>query len=211
MEKQQAQSGGQNRRAGIGAARRNLSVVADVLYCGECGGRMTCSTAGRMQCSTAKECGSSMCTNKRNWPRQAVEERLLAALKDELMSEAALRTFMQLYNAEIDKMNAAHTRVREAVKAERAEIDSSIGNVMTAVRKGYANDTLMAELTRLETRKAEIDAELAAPQIKPYSLHPNAAALYRQHIEELANQLEHPETGDQVRRSCPTEWCRSCG
>ena len=56
-------------------------------------------------------------------------------------------------------------------------------------------------ISRLETRKAEIDAELATPQVKPYSLHPNAAALYRQHIEELADQLEHPETGDQVRQS----------
>ena len=201
LEKQQTQSGGQNRRAGIGATRRNLSVVADVLHCGECGGRMTCSTGGRMQCSTAKECGASMCTNKRNWPRQAVEERLLAALKDELMSEAALRSFMQLYNAEIDKMNAAHTRKRETIKAERAEIDSSIANVLAAVRKGFANETLMADLTGLESRKSELDAELAKPQVKPYSLHPNAAALYRQHIEALADQLEHPETGDQVRQS----------
>ena len=161
-----------------------------------------------MQCSTAKECGSSMCTNKRNWPRQAVEERLLAALKDELMSEAALRSFMQLYNAEIDKMNAGHARKREAIKAERAEIDSGIANVMTAVRKGYANDTLMAELTRLQTRKTEIDAELAMPQVKPYSLHPNAAALYRQHIQELANQLEHRRRATRCARASAACWRR---
>ena len=83
------------------------------------------------------------------------------------MSEAALRTFMQLYNAEIDKMNTGHARKREAIKAVRAEIDSGITNVMTAVRKGFANETLMAELTRLGNRKTEIDAELATPQVKP--------------------------------------------
>src|SRR3546814_5552951 len=40
LEAQQAASGGRSRRAGIGATRRSVTVLAGILSCGTCGGRM---------------------------------------------------------------------------------------------------------------------------------------------------------------------------
>lgn len=201
MGKQQKATGGATRRSGIGAARDNLSLVAQRLVCGECGGSMTNSSSGYVRCIRAEETERTACTNKRNWPRKPIEARLLDALHDELMSETALRHFMTVYNAEIDKLNAAHNRTRKAQEQELSEVTSQITNVVASVRQAPASQTLLAELTRLEERKAELETVLSEPEARPYSLHPNAAGLYRQKITDLASALQDAETGPEARAS----------
>src|SRR3546814_14820177 len=73
VDAQQRESGGSNRRAGIGAARRSLTALAGRLFCGNCGGKMTASGGHYVQCSTAVRTGGSICANKKNHRRS--EER----------------------------------------------------------------------------------------------------------------------------------------
>src|SRR3546814_16484834 len=70
VDAQQRESGGSNRRAGIGAARRSLTALAGRLFCGNCGGKMTASGGHYVQCSTAVRTGGSICANKKNHPRE---------------------------------------------------------------------------------------------------------------------------------------------
>src|SRR3546814_8740324 len=76
----QRESGGSNRRAGIGAARRSLTALAGRLFCGNCGGKMTASGGHYVQCSTAVRTGGSICANKKNHRRDLIEARVFDGL-----------------------------------------------------------------------------------------------------------------------------------
>ena len=59
----------------------------------------------------------------------------------------------------------------------------------------------MAKLKELESREAEIKANLAVSAPNLISFLPNAAELYRQQIVELEQALSHPEHGDAAREA----------
>jgi hypothetical protein len=65
IEQQRAKSGGKNRRAGVGAIRHNLSILGGLLYCGECGSKMTRAGGDYLRCSLAAETGGSACSHTR--------------------------------------------------------------------------------------------------------------------------------------------------
>jgi len=201
IEQQKARSGGKDRRAGIGAARHNLTILGGLLYCGECGHKMTRAGGDHLRCSHAAETGGSACSHTRCYPRAAVEGRVLAVLGNELMQAPAIETFLRAYNAEVTRMSAARARAHKTLASDLARIETEISNVVDAVAAGFANATLKIKLESLEAEKVTLTAKLAEPAPKPISFLPNAAELYRQRIAQLEQALRHPESGDAAREA----------
>ena len=65
---------------------------------------------------------------------------------------------------------------------------------MAAIEGGAWNEILRDRLTELETRRTEIDRDLAATVAQsPVTLHPNAAGLYAARVGELEAALSEPD------------------
>ena len=65
---------------------------------------------------------------------------------------------------------------------------------MGAIEGGAWNEILRVRLTELETRRTQIDAELATAVVPaPVTLHPNAAGLYAARVGELEAALNDPD------------------
>ncbi len=66
--------------------------------------------------------------------------------------------------------------------------------IMAAIEGGAYNEILRARLTELETRRTQIDAELATAIVPPpVTLHPNAAGLYAARVRDLEAALNEPD------------------
>ncbi len=74
----------------MGAARHNLTILGGLLYCGECGSKMTRVGGDYLRCSLAAETGGSACSHTPCYPRRTVEGRVLGVLGNELMQTPAI-------------------------------------------------------------------------------------------------------------------------
>src|SRR3546814_7211544 len=113
VDAQQRESGGSNRRAGIGAARRSLTALAGRLFCGNCGGKMTASGGHYVQCSTAVRTGGSICANKKNHRRDLIGARVFDGLGALLSTPPMVQLFQKAYGKEL----AAANKQREIGRA----------------------------------------------------------------------------------------------
>jgi site-specific DNA recombinase len=201
IDSQQAESGGKNRRAGIGAARRSLTVLAGRLFCGCCGSKMTASGGRYVQCSTAARTGGSVCTNKKNHRRDLVEAGVFGGLDTLLGTPAMVTLFHEAYGREIAAANKARTRQHGALDDELSRIEREVGNLIAAIGRGFDNPSIKAKLDGLEARRAEIQAESAKPAPDALAPHPEAETVWQAKIRALSTNIKDGPEGQPLREA----------
>ncbi len=67
-----------------------------------------------------------------------------------------------------------------------------LDQLIDAISEGVRGAGLQTRMDELETRKAVLQAELAAPPPSPVRLHPNLAVLYRERVDRLQESLSDP-------------------
>ena len=70
-------------------------IFSGLLHCAECGGRFVVVDRYRYGCSRHRDRGPEVCGNNLRVPRRIVEERLLATIKEDLLSEEAYQVFAE--------------------------------------------------------------------------------------------------------------------
>ena len=68
-----------------------------------------------------------------------------------------------------------------------------LNGLYDAIADGIRTPGLKDRLEELEARRADLDAELAAPPPTSVRLHPNLSAMYRRKVEQLSQTLSDPE------------------
>ena len=110
-------------------------------------------------------------------------------LAPELVAE-----FVAEFAAECARLNRDRASEETKLHKERGAVERSLNGIMGAIEGGAWNDILRVRLTELETRRKQIDAELAAAVVPaPVTLHPNAAGLYAARVGELEAALNDPD------------------
>ena len=110
-------------------------------------------------------------------------------LAPELVAE-----FVAEFAAECARLNRDRASEETELHKERGAVERSLNGIMGAIEGGAWNDILRVRLTELETRRTQIDAELAAAVVPaPVTLHPNAAGLYAVRVGELEAALNNPD------------------
>jgi site-specific DNA recombinase len=147
-------------------------------------------------CSTARNKGT--CANRRTIKRRELEAMVLDGLKAKLMDPEAVKAFVAEFHREINRLTAEKRAQAEGKRRDIEKVEREIQALVEAVKRGAFSTALQRELTALEARHADLTREAATPAPAPVVIHPNASALYRKKVAELAAALASPNVRSQA-------------
>lgn len=181
--------------------RKRPGVFSGLLRCGVCGAAYTATSAGRLVCAARRERGPSACSNKRVVMRGLIEQRVLTALKDRMLSPEAVATYIRAYHKAWQKKRVGELAQRTPVERRLAEVGRRIERGVEAIFDGSATPLIKKGLADLEVEKEELEARLGAmgDVEPPIDLHPRLAEAYAAKIEELQAVLASAAEDDRRR------------
>ncbi|MCB4825186.1 hypothetical protein [Roseicella aerolata] len=112
------------------------------------------------------------------------------------MAPDLLAAFVAEYTAEWNKMAAEVGAAGERHRRELQGIERQLANLFDAIAGGLQSAALQARLSALETRKAELEALVAATPPTLPALRPNLAEVYRAQVEALHRAIAAGDTPD---------------
>jgi site-specific DNA recombinase len=178
----QARMGALGKDSGTpGPGRPPRHLLSGLLRCGECGGPMVVIDKYSYGCSTAKDRGT--CTSQARVRRAVAEERILATVRDDFLSEESFQRF-QRYAAAALKAAAPDTGGATQCLAEATRVRD---NVMAAIRAGIITPSTKTELVKAEADVAAAQAALEqAKQFQPAKFLPRARETWERMFSSLA-------------------------
>lgn len=140
-------------------------------------------------CSTRRNKGT--CDNDMNIRRDALEERVLNALRHNLMKPELFQEFCDEFTREMNKLRMERRASIDAAEAEIKKIDRELEKILDLYLKDALSVDMVKERSkRLEARKRDLQRVLVEAEEPPPLLHPNMAHHYRAQVEELYAALQ---------------------
>lgn len=175
----------------LNATHRPRTLLSGLVFCGTCGGSYARRGQDRFTCSN-HGLGNG-CDNARTVPGKALEDRVLAGLRERLMTPEIMAEAMRAYTQETNRLNRERRSAAEATRRELGETARAIAEIVRVIEQGGWHCALSDRLTELEARQDNLTARLTdIPQDVP-DLHPGIADIWRRRIEHLAETLSHPD------------------
>ena len=176
---------------GFWARRRPQHVLTGKVFCGGCGGAFGAIGRDYLGCTAAHRQG--VCANRETLKRDALEDVILGALRQQLMAPEQVAAFVAEFAAEWNRLQA--TAGVEAVQLRKAlaGVERKLTGLIDAIAEGFRAPGLQQQLDDLEARKAALTRQVAqAAQAMP-RLHPNLGEIYRAKVAALAEALSGPD------------------
>lgn len=174
-------------------ANRPVSLLSGLLSCGCCGGKVGMIVNSRFGCLNHHRRGT--CVNNRTIPRQRIEARVLAGLKDRLVSSDSVAEAVRAFAEEVNRINQERRGQAQADRKVLDKIDRSIRGIITAIEDGMYQPSMKARMDDLERQKTEIMERLAQAPADVPDVHPNIATHYRPNVERFTEALDDPDGG----------------
>ncbi len=193
-------SGAPGRRLG---GRRPRYLLSGFLKCSVCGGSYVMVNERSYGCATHKDRGAAICPNSRRVRREVAEQKLLAGVKQVLLSPENILLFRkELARAAVEESRAVQDN---SARDRLVLVEREIANIVEAIKAGAFSHTLRGELARLEAEKERLaeTAEAAAGAGQVLELLPEAIEEYRKAIEQLeefAREENDVETARELLR-----------
>ena len=120
---------------------------------------------------------------------------MLVALQRRFLTRERLDEWTGLYVAERNRLRAERRAKQADAPRELASINARSKQILELLLNGFRDEAWKQELRRIEQRRAELEAVIAADKAEPPSpvLHPNMARVFEQKIGQLATALEHED------------------
>ena len=180
----------------LNATHRPRSLLSGLLVCGCCGGSYALRGQNRYACSHHVMNGS--CANSRTITRTALEERVLAGLRDRLMAPEVAAEAMRSYVEETNRLNRQRRVAGEADRTALAEVEKKIAEIVTAIEDGGYTRALTDRLRKLEAEQDALTERLASAPVDLPDIHPNVAGIYRRKVERLSDALQNPQESNEA-------------
>ena len=182
-------------------ARRPKYLFSGLTRCASCGGGFILSSHDLLTCFNARERGT--CTNRRSIRRQDVEARVLRAMKERFFEPGAFAEFCAGFTEELNRLRREHRTKLAAAPRELAGIKRRSQEILNLLLEGFRNEEWKDELRRLDERKADLEAAMAAANADPPkpALYPQMADVFRQKATTLAAGLERDDQRDPARQA----------
>ena len=177
---------------GLRATQRQRYLFSGLIKCSECGGGFSIAYRDQFGCSTLKNKGT--CSNHTRIARSELEQRILDALRNHLMSPTLFKEFCEEYTREINRLRMEASSGLAAAQAELKKIERQISAMIEAIKDGLYRPSMKAEMDALEDRKEVLVRELKHAEEPPALLHPNMAEEYRRRVDGLFAALQDEQT-----------------
>ncbi len=173
---------------GKGAPSRTL--FGGLLRCGTCGGAVTATSARHYSCVARKDRGPTVCAGV-TAPRQATDRRLLAMVREDLLSSTAIAELQAAIREFSSTRAAAEKQAQRERQARLDELDREIANFVQVIGGGASSPALLAALQRAEAERTMLESsEGAIAQPAPEFAAAEIVAAYRRKLLELERVLE---------------------
>lgn len=106
------------------AQQRPRYLLTGKMTCGECGASYAKSGAYHFGCQGSAKKGPSYCANRLTIRQDELDRRVLSGLTTEMLREDVLQAFLEEYEAETRRLQAASVVVRPAREVDLAEVNS---------------------------------------------------------------------------------------
>jgi len=128
------------------------------------------------------------CTNSRSLKRQDLEARVLRAVRDRLFQQEPFDEFCRAFTEQMNRLRREHRVKLAAAPREVAGIRRRSQEILKLLLEGFRNDVWKDELRRLDERRVELEAIIAAAESEPALpvLHSAMADVFHQKVEQLA-------------------------
>lgn len=157
-------------------------LFSGLLKCGECAGPMVVVDAYRYGCATHKNRGASACSSDVKIPRAIVEDRLLAGVKADLLTEDAFQYCLAQLRQIMRDQAPNQLVIQKALHRAEQQRD----NIMTAIKEGILTPTTKDELLAAEAAIGAARQDLATIEgYRPEAIMPRARDLWRRMTERL--------------------------
>ncbi|RIK92948.1 MAG: recombinase family protein [Proteobacteria bacterium] len=175
-------------------ARRPRRLLSGLLRCGCCGGGMSIKDSKgrrpRVTCTRAKE--GSGCKSTTSYPIEDIERTVLAGLKRNLGSTAAIACYIRAYNAERQRLAADVINRRDRLETALKRVDARMNRLEDQYLDGLMDKARFAEkYAAAKQELAEIKDAIAASAERPnvVTLHPAAVEKYLDDVNNLETVL----------------------
>ena len=176
-------------------------LFSGLMTCGLCGGKFSVIIGGhpskvRYGCTNHRF--RNTCTNKVTIRRNRLEPQLIAAISKNLLDARLEQQRVQDFSAQLkaaieveEKLAAEAGSQAPKLKTERTDLDKQASHLVDAIRQHGCSPYLSAELTKVESRMAEIDRLLTAkPTSKPTTFTDEQIAEFlRQECQNFCDAL----------------------
>ncbi|WP_082818868.1 recombinase family protein [Cupriavidus nantongensis] len=176
---------------GKGQAPRTL--FSGMLRCALCGAPVVSINSTQYGCINRKDRGPTVCPGVAV-ARDRLDTRLLALVRDELFSQAALGELEQLVRATIAERQKASSRASKATRERLAELDAEIGRLVDAIAKVGMSDSLQKRLMAAEAEKAKLAVIPSAVAPAALANVTDLMALIKRRILSIQEALRQGDT-----------------
>ena len=116
--------------------RRPKYLFSGLTKCGECGGGYVMFWREKLACFNARS--RSTCTNRLTISRMDVEQRVLDAVRDQLMRKDLFEEFCQEYTREMNRLRMEQHAGASNARRELGKVEREIGKLVQAIKDGLS-------------------------------------------------------------------------
>lgn len=177
-------------RADPSRGRPHGTLFGGLLRCDVCGGPIIAVNSVRYGCSAHKDKGPTACPSRVTWPRQELDRRLLAEVREDLLSPTALAEVHTTVRRLMAEMEGDQDRAVADARRRAGELDTEIGRIVDAIVAVGASEALATRLRAAEIERKALQATLDAGQQRR-ERHDSAdvAARYKRLVLNLQDTL----------------------
>ena len=154
-------------------------------YCGRCGARMTGMSAvnnfgNRFEYYTCNRHRYDRECDKKPIQREKLEAAVLSVIRSDLLSGDFEEWIIDGYKAAIEQLKD-DTKL-QAMKAELAEVQAKLANILKAIEAGIFNDTTQARMNELDAARKDIEKQIRAEEAAKSFPSPDAVRFWLHEI-----------------------------
>jgi hypothetical protein len=182
--------------------RPATSLLSGLLVCASCGSRFIAVDQSFYGCASLKQGGLAACTNTARVRRSTLEQRILAEIEAEILSDEAMervKTGLHFF------FGRARLSQQELSTSPRlAKLEEEAEELRTLVKKGRLSSVAaQAALDAIERERTELVFHASRDERRVYEeamkVIPQSAALYRAAVRDLNSTLRDPTERAEAR------------
>jgi hypothetical protein len=199
-ERQAIMAAGAVRIRAARTGRPATSLLSGLLVCASCGSRFIAVDQFFYGCASLKQGGLAACTNTARLRRVTLEQRILAEIEAEILSDEALERVKQGLQSIFGRV-VSNEQERSA-SPKLAKLEEEAQELCTLVKKGRLSSVpAQAALDAIERERAEFVFRASRDERRVYEeamkAIPQSAALYRAAVRE---GIQHSKTRPNARK-----------